>query len=162
MRKDIKMIFEAYSKHKRTEDPGIDNPDLYKHPERYIEAGVLPYVLKLWKNGIQTWESGEDQDLTESIKESDTPTPTAYMEWFIKFLKKDGYKGLYRHYIVSNGKQLRQKAFVIINLKDLDKAKALLPAHIETERGTGGFCPSEYSDKAPKAGYLAYIQWSDI
>ena len=41
-----------------TEDPGIDNPDLFIHPEKYIDKKVLPYVLKLWRAGIETYESG--------------------------------------------------------------------------------------------------------
>ena len=132
-------------------DPGTDNPDLYKHPERYIDKEILPTVLTLWKNNIQTWESGGDQDITDEIADSDFNTPQKYMKDAIK----QGYAG--RAYIWKN--RLREKAFIIIGKKDLTKAKQLLPKNIEIEAGTGGFMPSEYNSKAPDHIDLVYIQW---
>jgi len=139
-----------------TIDPGTDNPDLYVHPNKYIDKNILSFVLRLWKNKIKTWESGGDNDLTEDIKSSDTPTP---QEWMKDAMAKNYLSS--RQYLSKNGKQLREKAFIIIHKKDLKKAKMLLPKNIEIEAGTGGFMPREYNTLAPSHTELVYIQWKN-
>lgn len=95
-------------------DPGKDNPDLYINPEKYIDKEVLPFVLKLWKRGIKTWESGGSKNL----------------------------------------------AFVIIDKKNIRKAKLELPKNIEIELGTGGFMPEDYNSNVPPYTDLVYVQWN--
>lgn len=134
-----------------TIDPNQDEKDLYIHPERYIDKSVLPFVLKLWKHKIKTWESGGDEDITDTIIDSDTPTPS---EWMNHAIKNDYLK---REYILGN--RLREKAFVIINKKDFETAKHLLPSNLEVEEGTGGFSPQEYNSNVPHPSKLLYIQF---
>ena len=146
----LEMLYENLEKN--VIDPGEDNPELYIHPERYIDSEVLPHVLDLWKNKIQTYESGGDSDITETLKGSDTPTPHSWMEW----ATQNGY--VQREYIYKN--QLREKSFVIIDKKNLERARSILPSNIEVEVGTGGFEPSEYNSNTPHQNMLIYIQWA--
>ena len=123
-------------------DPGVDNPDIHVHPELYIEDGILPYIKKLWANGIKTFESGEDillDEQEEYVDDSLGPITRLYKK-----------KGKYR-----------EKAFLIILKKDFEKAKQFLPKNIEWEIGTGGFCPNEYQTKVPKDNQLMFIVWKE-
>lgn len=133
-------------------NPGVDNPDLFVHPERYIDPEVLSIILNLWKAKIHTYESGGDKDITEdSLEDSDAHTPKEWMKQAIE----DGF--VQREYIYKN--QIREKAFVIIDKKNLEAAKKILPSNIEIEVGTGGFMPEDYNSKVPSLNKLIYIQW---
>lgn len=130
------------------QESAIDQIDLKRNPNKYIEKGIRPFVYSLWKNGIETYESGQDILIPKSDYEDGEV-----------ITHDDNF--LVRSYFSKIKQQYRDKAFIIINKRDLQKAKQFLPQNIEVETGTGGFMPSEYNPALTHKDHknMVYVQW---